>query len=243
MLSIRFGWPSRILIPQLYHRGLARNFGFTIKTHGQPVDGRAVLFVANHVSYLDIMVFASVLRASFVAKSEVAGWPLFGLLAKLNRTVFVERRARRSRDEKSEMENRLAAGDSLILFPEGTSNDGTHVLRFNSTFFAVAETHVDGQPITVQPVSIAYSRLNHLPLRRSDRPMFAWYGAMDLANHLWRVAGLGRATVELVFGTPVSIETFNSRKELARHCEKVIADNMAMTLSGRLPAPESSGSP
>lgn len=237
MLALRLSSRWQVVVPQMYHRGLSRILGMAVVVHGDIVTDRQTLFVANHMSYLDIVVFASVLRASFVAKSEVAGWPLFGLLAKLNRTVFVAREARRSRTEKSEMERRLAAGDSLILFPEGTSNDGTHVLRFNSTFFAVAEQQVDGRAVTVQPVAIAYSGLNRLPLRRSDRPLFAWYGEMDMAGHLWRLAGLAESRVEVVFGEPVTIESFRSRKDLARHCESVVADNVGRVLSGRMPAP------
>ena len=88
---------------------------------------RPTLFVANHCSYSDVMVLGSVIVGSFVAKAEVARWPIFGLLAKLQNTVFVERTGIRARAQRDGMIQRLAAGDNLILFPEGTSDDGNTV--------------------------------------------------------------------------------------------------------------------
>ena len=100
------------------------------------------------------------------------------------------------------MTARLEAGDNLILFPEGTSNDGNRVLPFKSAFFGIAENPGQGQAAgTVQPVSIAYTRLNGIPMGRPYRPFYAWYGDMELASHLWNVAGLGNATIAIQFHT------------------------------------------
>ena len=95
-----------------------------------------------------------------------------GLLAKLQRTIFVERRANRSAGQRDAMAERLAAGDSLILFAEGTSNDGNRVLPFKSALFSAAERPVNGAAVVVQPVSVAYSRLDGMPLMRHMRPLF-----------------------------------------------------------------------
>src|SRR5256714_15267935 len=146
---------------------------------------RPVLFPANPVSYLDITIFSSLIAGSFVAKREVAGWPLFGWLAKLQRSVFIDRQVRSTADQRDSIAGRLAAGDALILFPEGTSGDGNRVLPFKSALFSVADQPATG-PVTVQPVSIAYTRLNSMPIGRRYRPLFAWYGAMPMAPHLWR---------------------------------------------------------
>ena len=227
--SSRLSW----LVPQIYHRGNCLILGLRVLCHGCPSSDRPVLFVSNHTSYLDIVVLAAQLKATFVAKQEVAEWPGFGLLARLNRTVFVQRSARRSPEYRDEMHRRLAAGHSLILFPEGTSNDGNRVLNFNSTFFSVAENRVLTDPTTVQPVAIAYTRLNGLPVGRSRRPLFAWYGDMNLVGHLWSVLGQSTVTVEIAFLPPVTVETCGSRKEMAKHCQLLVATCVSDMLSGR----------
>jgi 1-acyl-sn-glycerol-3-phosphate acyltransferase len=120
--------PLRKRLPQWYHRRTCRILGIEIESRGRPSDRHPTLFAANHVSYLDIEVLGSLLKASFVAKAEVATWPFFAWLAKLQETVFVERRSRRAADHRDAMSRRLEAGDDLILFAEGTSGDGNGVL-------------------------------------------------------------------------------------------------------------------
>lgn len=112
-------------------------------------------------------------RGSFIAKTEVASWPIFGTLAKLQRSTFVERRPARARDQNDQISQRLADGHKLILFPEGTSNDGNRVLPFKSTLFGVAErTLPDGSQVKVQPVSIAATRLDGAPIGRDLRAFY-----------------------------------------------------------------------
>ena len=225
-------------VPGRWYRVSCRLAGISINTSGVPVDTSAgaaspVLFVANHISYLDIFVLGSLLRASFVAKSEVASWPVLGFLSKVQRTVFVDRRARYAANQRHALSARLAAGDSLILFPEGTSSCGTHTLPFKSALFSVAAHEGDHQPVIVQPVSLAYTRVEAMPMGRLMRPFFAWYGDMTLAPHLWRVLGLGTITVDVTFHPPVTLQTFGSRKVLAAHCQSVIAEGAAKARSGR----------
>ena len=193
-----------------------------------------VLFACNHTSYTDIAILGSLLPASFVAKAEVAGWPLFGILAKLQRTVFVARRGARAAEQRDEMIRRLERGDNLILFPEGTSSDGNAVLPFKSALFSVAQVKPNGRPLRVQPVSVAYTRLDGMPVGRALRPYFAWYGDMTLAPHFWQVAGLGPATVDVVFHEPVTIDRYGSRKQLADHCYEVVAAGVSAANAGRL---------
>ncbi len=131
------------------------------------------------------------------------------------------------------MSARLEAGDSLILFPEGTSSDGNRVLPFKSGLFSVAELEPGGRPLTVQPVSIAYTMLDGLPMGRYLRPFFAWYGDMELVSHLWQWAGLGRLTVVVRFHEPVTLAQFGSRKVLSEHCYAVVSRGMSEALAGR----------
>ena len=193
-----------LAIPMLYHRGACRVVGLRVPG-GMPARAAPVLFVCNHSSYLDIHVLGSVLIGSFVAKQEVASWPLFGLCAKLQRSVFVDRKRGSSAEQRDAIADRLGRGDNLILFPEGTSNDGNRVLPFKSALLSVAETRVDDRPLTVQPVSIAYARHSNMPMGRGLRACYAWYGDMGLVDHLWLVLALGPATVVVRFHAPVTL--------------------------------------
>lgn len=241
-LAVARNWRLCRTLPAFYHGACARLIGLDVVVRGQRADG-PVLFVSNHSSYLDIIVLGSRIPGSFVAKSEVGSWPFFGLLARLQRTVFVERKARASVDkQRDDIGSRLDAGDSLILFPEGTSSDGNRTLPFKTALFAVAARRIDGRPLTVQPVSIAATRLDGIPMGFAFRPFYAWYGDMDLAPHLWQAFRLGGMTVEVEFHPPVTIDGFSSRKALAEHCHRVISDGVASAISGRpsvpAPAPE-----
>lgn len=220
-------------LPKVYHRLCARILGIRIVVRGRRLRDRPVLFVANHISYLDITVLGALMSGCFVAKSEVASWPFFGLLAKLQRTVFVHRRRSAVGRHGDEIGDRLAAGDNLILFPEGTSGDGTRVLPFKSALLAAAERRVGDQSLKVQPVSIAYTRLNGVPLGRGLRPFFAWYGDMELGPHLWTQAALGRLTVVVEFHPPTTIEETASRKALAQYAFRCASDGVARANAGR----------
>jgi 1-acyl-sn-glycerol-3-phosphate acyltransferase len=166
----------------------------------------------------------------------VARWPFFGALAKLQRTIFVDRMARhRTHDQRSEITRRLERGRSLILFPEGTSDNGARVLPFKSALLSAAEEPVRGRMPLVQPVSIAYTRLDGAPMGRALRPFFAWYGDMSLVPHLWQALGLGTVTVEVEFHAPVTAAEFPSRKALADYCRRRVAAGIALAISGRAP--------
>jgi 1-acyl-sn-glycerol-3-phosphate acyltransferase len=232
-VAVAFGLPLQKSLPLWYHRRCCRLLGFRIERRGRQSRAHPTLFVANHVSYFDIMILASLIRGSFVAKAEVKRWPLFGWLARLQRSVFVERRGHQVANHRDEIAVRLEAGDDLILFPEGTSSDGNRVLPFKSALFGVAERPARGKPLTVQPVSIAYTRLDGMPMGRFIRPFFAWYGDMDMAGHLWHAAGLGRVTVAVEFHKPVTIEEFGSRKAMSQYCERVVSEGVARALAGR----------
>lgn len=231
------GWRWATSFPVFYHLLCCRILGFRLETTGARSTARPTLFVANHSSYVDIIVFGALIPGSFVAKNEVRGWPLFGWLAKLQRSVFVDRRMRSTDTQRRALADRLDAGDNLILFPEGTSNDGTRVLPFKSALLSAAAYERDGTPLAVQPVSIAYTRLDGMPIGRYFRPFFAWYGDMDLAPHLWTLVGLGVVTIAVEFHPVVSLRQFGSRKALADHCREVIAAGVAQALSGRRVAP------
>jgi 1-acyl-sn-glycerol-3-phosphate acyltransferase len=242
-LVLQRPWTRRL--PAFYHHWCCRILGFRVRRIGRPSPLRPLLFAANHVSYTDIPVLGSLLPASFVAKTEIAKWPLFGWLAKLQQSVFVDRRVGSTAAQRDAILARLAKGDALILFPEGTSSDGNRVLPFKSALFAAAQGNtlqdgsirdaVAGAPVVVQPVSIAYTRLDGIPIGRGWRPFFAWYGAMSLAPHLWTMLGLGTVEAVVEFHPPISFADCGSRKALARYCQERVAGGVAAALSGHRP--------
>jgi 1-acyl-sn-glycerol-3-phosphate acyltransferase len=231
-LGLGLGRPWVASFPRFYHRQCCRMLGLAVRIIGNPTPARPVLFAVNHVSYLDITVLGSLIAGSFIAKTEVARWPLFGWLARLQRSVFINRQVRSTAEQRDSIAGRLAANEALILFPEGTSGDGNRILPFKSALFSVADHRAAG-PVTVQPVSIAYTRLDGMPIGRRLRPLFAWYGSMAMAPHLWTVLGLGTVEIVVEFHAPTTMADCGSRKALARYCEDAVARGLARALSGR----------
>ncbi|MBZ0325520.1 MAG: 1-acyl-sn-glycerol-3-phosphate acyltransferase [Alphaproteobacteria bacterium] len=217
-------------IPVVYHRACRRILGVRVRVRGTRARKPPVLFASNHASYLDIMILASLIPGSFVSKAEVGDWPFFGLLAKLQRTVFISRRREDAQSDRDNIRGRLAAGDNLILFPEGTSSDGNRVLPFKSALFAVADA--GGADLRIQPVSITYVHLRGMPMGRHWRPFFAWYGDMEMAPHIWTLAGLGPMTVVVDFHPELRAGDFPNRKALAAHCENVVRAGLQKALAG-----------
>ncbi|MEJ1967917.1 MAG: lysophospholipid acyltransferase family protein [Rhizomicrobium sp.] len=236
--ALRFGWKSGKSFPNRYHRFMARLFGIGITVIGKPPKDEGVLIVANHTSWLDIIIFSAIGEVSFIAKSEVATWPLFSTLARLQRTVFVERTRRQATgDARDQIRDRLLAGDTLVLFPEGTSGDGNGVLPFKSALMGAAEARVDDgkggtRAVRVQPVSTAYVGLYGIPMGRENRPLFAWYGDMELVPHLWEAVLTGPIDVIVEFHPPLSVDEAGGRKALAAAAEATVRRGQARALAG-----------
>src|ERR1700761_5521274 len=240
MVALRFRTLGYKTFPEVYQHFLSNLFGIRVTVIGKPVQDRGVLMVANHTSYLDILAIGGVARLSFIAKSQVAGWFLFGTFARLQRTVFVERERRsKTAESRDQIRERLLEGDALVLFPEGTSNDGNRVLPFKSALMGAAESQVgtdaNGKPIyvPVQPVSISYTGLHGIPMGRENRPLFAWYGDMELVDHLWEGLKTGPVDVVIEFHQPLTVDAVGGRKKLAGIVEKTIRDGQTRALAGR----------
>ena len=227
-------------MPVAYHRFCCTILGIKVRVYGERSPVIPTLYVCNHVSYLDIVVLGGLIPGSFVAKAEVATWPFFSTLAKAQRTIFVERRSGKTSASRDQMMKRLNTGDNLMLFPEGTSSDGTRVLPFRSALFGVAQLRRDEKPITVQSVAIAYTRLDGIPLGRYWRPLFAWFGDLDLVPHLWQMVCLGETEAVVTFFPPVDIDQLGDRKKLADYCFRQVSSALQAANSGRyelLPPP------
>lgn len=237
--AVRFKLKRRKTFPNRYHRFLCRLFGIRVTVIGRPIQSCGVLMLANHTSYFDILVFSAAARVSFVAKHEVAKWPLFGTLARLQETVFIERERRSQTAEARDLiRKRLLEGDALVLFPEGTSDDGNKVLPFKSALLGAAELELglDAQGrirrVPVQPVSIAYVGVYGLPMGRDMRPLIAWYGDMDLVPHLWEALKAGPIEAVVEFHEPLSLDGEKGRKALAMAAEAKVRRGQSCALAG-----------
>lgn len=231
-LLIRAGGRAAQVLPRLYHRLMVRLIGIKVRVVGTPAVTGPTLFVANHVSWLDIPILSSVLPASFIAKREVGNMGAFGTLARLQRTIFVDRERRsQARAQNSEIAGRLAEGGNLILFAEGTSTDGSVVLPFKSALFAVAEG--GDVPLQVQPMTIVYKSIHGLPLTRGTRPLIGWYGDMELLPHFLTILSLGEIGVEVRFHDPADVSAFDSRKALANHCFEAVRGGLLAARRGK----------
>jgi 1-acyl-sn-glycerol-3-phosphate acyltransferase len=177
---------------------------------------------------------SSITPLKFIAKSEVAGWPLFGLFAKLQRTVFVNRSKRQATVEVNrEIAARLSEGDPVVLFGEGTSGDGNRVLPFRTALLgAVYQALGDHGRAFLQPVSVAYTKLHGIPMGRQHRAIAAWHGDISLVPHLARVFRIGAIDVEVTFGAPVAVEASIDRKALALSLEDAVRRMHAASLTG-----------
>src|SRR5512144_1243524 len=211
----------------LWCRILCSLAGLRVRLSGTPRNRGATLFVANHVSYLDIPVIARFADAKFLAKAEVKRWPLFGQAAQLTGTIFVQRAGPEARAQGRQMLDRLAAGENLMLFAEGTSTDGSAVAPFKSTLFGIAENAPPELDMMVQPGSITYARaLDGTPLIGDLRDLYCWFGDATLLPHLMRMLSLPGAEVDLRFHQPISVAGM-SRKDIARRAQASVAAGVA----------------
>lgn len=224
--------------PHWYHRQVCRLFGIRLHIEGAVEKDKPVLLVSNHTSWLDITVLSAVAPVSFVAKKDVARWPFVSWLAKLQRSVFVDRERRSAVGEATnEIMARLATGDTVVLFAEGTSSDGNRVLPFKTSLFAAAKPTAKASAeaaadtgVVVQTLSLVYTRLHGVPINRSSRPIVGWFGDMEMQSHAWALLKAGPLDVRIRIGAPIPLEAFADRKDLARRSEAEVRENVVRLL-------------
>lgn len=231
----------KVVFARIYWSVFCRIIGLGVQVAGQPIPGahggsrRPVVFVSNHSSWLDVPVLGGRLEACFISKDDVARWPLVSTIARLGRTVFISRNRTTIGRERDSMIGRLARGDNLILFPEGTTSDGARVLPFRSAFLSIAQLPAtpDGKPPIVQPVSLVYDRLAGLPTGRATRPILAWYGDMDIASHYWQLAQHGGIRASVLLHAPIDPCDFPDRKALTQAVWRACANGAAALRQNR----------
>jgi 1-acyl-sn-glycerol-3-phosphate acyltransferase len=221
-IFLKLGMRQAKTFPHAYHKLVCRLLGIRVHVIGAVDPRHPVLFVSNHVSWLDIPALSAAVPVCFVAKAEVGTWPFVSQLAKLQRSVFVDRtRKTLVKHKAGEIAERLAQGDNIVLFAEGTSSDGNRVLPFRSSLFSAAslapkaDNDNGGGDAVVQTMAITYTHLHGLPILRHERPLIAWYGEMDMLSHAWNVLKSGPLDVTVRIGEPVPLASMRDRKELA----------------------------
>jgi 1-acyl-sn-glycerol-3-phosphate acyltransferase len=193
--------------------------GIHYRVEGQPPTG-STLIVANHLSYLDIAIASVAVPCAFVAKQEIGSWPFFGPLAKMGGAIFVDRNSRVDAWETAdEMALRLKERVPVVLFPEGTSTDGSEVIRFHSTLFAPA---IEGR-LPVVPAAIFYEMSG----AGTERDL-CWFGEETFLPHLLRVLEVDGFTAVVRFGTP---EVYPDRQTVAWRSHDAVATMRARPTS------------
>ena len=231
----KLGLPGWGFIASNYYRVLCSLLRIRVRVHGAPMRDRAVLYVSNHVSWADILVIGSVAPVAFVAKREVASWPLVGITAKIQRTVFVDRTRRHQAAEAvADIVKRLKDGVSVVLFAEGTSSDGNRVLSFRSALLgAVEEASAHAGNMLIQPMSISYTGLHGIPMGRQHRPLVAWYGDLDFLPHIKVFIEHGAVDAVVSYGEAVPVDIAADRKAMSKRLENSVRNLQASTLRGR----------
>jgi 1-acyl-sn-glycerol-3-phosphate acyltransferase len=214
-LARRRNWPLQHKIQTLFCRTMRRVIGIEVSAQGGLPAAAPRFVVANHVSWTDIIAISSLYPLVFLAKAEVAGWPVLGFLARLQGTIFVDRANRRAVPEvNAALARELRAGRDVVVFAEGTSTNGTATPKFNASHFAMLHDLAQNRAVAVVPTAFAY-----FPREESDEDSkdfdVGWYGDMSFVPHLWGLMRRGGARCRIIFGEPIDPAAYPDRKALA----------------------------
>lgn len=202
-------------IIQSWCRGLAMRLQLHIDTNGLPVEQPHVQ-VANHISWLDVIVLGANHPLSFVAKAEIADWPIIGFLASMGGTCFLKRGSVSSlRALIPTFQSRCENGTCVAVFPEGTTSDGNQVATFHGSLFQIM---IDAE-LPIQPVTIHYHG------NEQQRRTAAYINDDRFLAHLWSLTACHNIKTEVHY-LPVKQSRDKQRRLLAKHCEEVIATQL-----------------
>lgn len=225
-IGVRLNMAYAATLPGQYHRWALKIMGITCTEHGLEHRSQASgLILANHTSWLDILIISSLRPVVFIAKSEVETWPMFGLLARLQRTLFVNRTRRSQTMQISQqISQTIGQGTTVVLFAEGTTSDGNRLLPFKSALIGAIEAQSEAEKgaspaHTLQPLALYYSCWGGVPLSRAYRPRISWYGDMEILPHLWALLKGPGLTAEVTWCEPLQSAQTLSRKELTAIAE------------------------
>ena len=208
----------RFFLPLIFHKFLLKVLGVRVLITGTPSNRKPLILIGNHCSYLDIIILGSILPVCFVAKSEIKGWFLFGLLASLQNSIFIDRRNLRTLESLKKVSKNLSTNFAMIIFPEGTTNNGKKVLKFRTSLFKIFE---DDPTLGLQNFSLCYTHINSMPLDNRMRPNIAWYGEMSLLTHLKRLLNYSSIRAKLQFH-PMNVPYGIKRKVISEQSREQV---------------------
>ncbi|WP_338721579.1 lysophospholipid acyltransferase family protein [Devosia sp. XK-2] len=228
-------------LPRLFHRMGCVFLGLRVNVIGEPSHGRPTLLVSNHISWTDIVAIGSVADVTFVAKREVGKWPFVGMMADLQRTIYVDRTRRSDAGRTAQaMGQHMAGGNAVLLFAEGQSDIGTHVLPFRSALIGAAQhamLEAGAKDVLIQPLTIAYTKLQGLPVSRNERSLIAWIKSKSVKQNIAEILSGPVKEVTVAFGTPLPLREGDDRKAVSKAAEnQVRAMLVALNRGGKLPA-------
>lgn len=237
----RANLPNWNFFPRIFHRIGCTFLGLRVTTIGRPASGGPVLMVSNHVAWTDILAIGSVADCTFVAKSEIEKWPVVGFMASMQKTLYVDRKRRGdAKRASSEMGKRLGSGGAVVLFAEGQSDLGTHVLPFKTALVGAAQhamIEAGATEVAIQPVTVAYTRLQGLPVSRADRWGMRWSKSKSVGENIRDFLSSGVTEVTVAFGIPHPLSGTADRKAVTRAAEADVRAMLVALNRGRpLPA-------
>jgi 1-acyl-sn-glycerol-3-phosphate acyltransferase len=225
------------VLPRFFHRVGCIFLGMRVTVIGQPATGRPTLLVSNHISWTDIIAVGSVAEVTFVAKREVGEWFFVGMMARLQKTIFVDRNRRSDAGRTaSEMGQHMAGGNAVLLFAEGQSDIGTHVLPFRSALVGAAQhamIEAGAKDVLIQPLTVAYTKLQGLPVSRNERSLIAWVKSKSLKQNIREILSGGVKDVTVAFGTPMALGEGTDRKAVSKAAENEVRRTLVALNRGR----------
>ncbi len=241
-LITRLNLPFWNVLPRLFHKLSCVFLGLRVTTIGHPETSRPTLLVSNHISWTDIIAIGSVVDVTFVAKSDIARWPFVGFMTSMQKTIFVDRTKRSDAGRTSrEMANRLASGGDVLLFAEGQSDIGTHVLPFRSALVGSAQTAMiesGARNVVIQPIAVAYTHLQGMPVSRNERTMIAWVKSKPVSENIRNILMGSVKSVTIAFGEPKPLSEADDRKIMTKRCENEVRRMLvALNRGGKLTMP------
>lgn len=238
-LILLFKLPFWNVLPRLFHRLGCVFLGLRVNVIGAPAHGRPTLLVSNHISWTDIVAIGSVADVTFVAKREVGKWPFVGMMANLQRTIYVDRTRRSDAGRTAQaMGQHMAGGNAVLLFAEGQSDIGTHVLPFRSALIGAAQhamVEAGATDVLIQPLTIAYTKLQGLPVSRNERSLIAWIKSKSVRQNIAEILSGPVKDVTVAFGAPMPLNQGDDRKAVSKAAEnQVRAMLVALNRGGKL---------
>ena len=210
----------------LFHKVGCIFLGIRVKTIGEPLHGRPTLLLSNHISWTDIIAIGSVADVTFVAKSSVRSTFFVGFMASLQRTLYVDYHRRQDAKRTSdEMAKRLSRNGAVLLFAEGHRDLGTHVQPFRSALVGAAQAAMEeggAKDVAIQPVTVAYTHLQGLPVSRNERSGISGMNARGFAAVVTNLLTSGVKDVTIAFGAPIPLGPGTDRKVVTKLAENQV---------------------